>query len=92
MRTIVMSDQQLERHGLTLDEAASYVGVSPTTLRRVIERGELPAARVGGHQKGRLIILRDNLDEYLARQQQEFEQSRTGNAAESGKDDNSTDT
>lgn len=73
-----MEDHQpLERNGLTLDEAASYVGVSPTTLRRVIERGELPAARVGGPQKGRLIILRNELDDYLARQQQEFEQSRS---------------
>jgi excisionase family DNA binding protein len=85
-----MNDGQLERHGLTLDEAASYVGVSPTTLRRVIERGELPAARVGGQQKGRLIILRDDLDHFLEQQQKVFEESRTRSAGGNSDDQKSS--
>jgi excisionase family DNA binding protein len=89
---INMDDHQPQRHGLTLDEAASYVGVSPTTLRTIIERGELPAARVGGPQKGRLILLRDDLDQFLEQQQKVFEESRTQSASGKSEDQKSLET
>lgn len=41
-------------HRLTIDEAAEYVGVSPSTIRRAIARGEIPARRIGP----RLVRLR----------------------------------
>jgi excisionase family DNA binding protein len=69
-------DNQISRSGLTLEQAALYVGVSATTLRRIVERGELPAARVGGSQKGRLILLLKDLDEYLEKQKEAFKKSR----------------
>lgn len=70
-------EQDVERHGITLEEASRYLGVSTSTIRRIVERGEIPAARVGGPQKGRLILLRRDLDAYLTKQQQAFEESRT---------------
>ncbi len=46
------SPPQLERHGLptaVLDarEAAAYLAVSETTLRRMVRRGEVPHVRLG---------------------------------------------
>ena len=68
--------KQIQRRGLGLAEAARYLGVSATTVRRAAERGELAVARVGGNQKGRLIFLREHLDQYIADRQKVFEQNR----------------
>ena len=74
-------EREMERHGLTLEEAAQYLAVSQTTVRRISERGELPAARVGGQRRGRLIFLQKDLDEYIRRQQRAFDASRLRRAS-----------
>ena len=74
-------EREVERNGLTLGESARYLAVSQSTLRRIIARGEIPAARVGGKRRGRLILLRKDLDEFLRRQQRAFDASRLRRAS-----------
>ncbi|HEX6696084.1 MAG TPA: helix-turn-helix domain-containing protein [Solirubrobacteraceae bacterium] len=50
---------------MTVDEVALFCGVSAKTVRRAIERGDLDAARLGGH--GALRIRREAIDEWFAR-------------------------
>ena len=66
----------IPRCGLTLSEASEYLGVSQSTLRRAVGRGELAVARIGGNRRGRLVFRREYLDRFLAERQQAFEQSR----------------
>ncbi|HEU5366952.1 MAG TPA: Clp protease N-terminal domain-containing protein [Ktedonobacterales bacterium] len=49
---------------LTSDEVAAYLRVDVVTIRRLVNRGELPAYRVGGEYRFR----RQELEEYLQRQ------------------------
>lgn len=39
------------RRGLSRGEAAGYVGVSPTTFDKMIERGEMPSPKRVGNRK-----------------------------------------
>jgi len=50
---------------MTVDEVALFCGVSSKTVRRAIERGDLEAARLGGH--GALRIRPEAIDEWFAR-------------------------
>jgi excisionase family DNA binding protein len=50
---------------MTVDEVAVFCGVSSKTVRRAIERGDLDAARLGGH--GALRIRPAAIDEWFAR-------------------------
>jgi excisionase family DNA binding protein len=50
---------------MTVDEVAVFCGVSSKTVRRAIERGDLEAARLGGH--GALRIRPEAIDEWFAR-------------------------
>ena len=34
---------------LTVDDAAQVLGVSVQTVRRMVDRGEIPATQLGGH-------------------------------------------
>src|SRR5690348_4395804 len=49
---------------LTSDEVAAYLRVDVVTIRRLVNRGELPAYRMGGEYRFR----RQELEEYLQRQ------------------------
>lgn len=49
---------------MTSDEVAAYLRVDVVTIRRLVNRGELPAYRVGGEYRFR----RQELEEYLKRQ------------------------
>lgn len=42
--------------------AATHLGVSPSTVRRMIAAGDLPAVRIGG----RVVVRFEDLDGYLA--------------------------
>ena len=60
-----MTTAPLPAH-VTLDEAAAYLGISKTTLRGFLDRGELPAIRLGG--RPRLIrIARRDLERFADR-------------------------
>ena len=60
-----MTTAPLPAH-VTLDEAATYLGISKTTLRDFLDRGELPAIRLGG--RPRLIrIARRDLERFADR-------------------------
>jgi excisionase family DNA binding protein len=50
---------------VTVDEVARFCGVSTKTVRRAIERGDLDAARLGGH--GALRVRPEAIDEWFAR-------------------------
>jgi excisionase family DNA binding protein len=52
----------LERQALTIGEAAKRLGVHRETLRSAIERGEIPAARLGR----RWLVLPAPLDDLLS--------------------------
>jgi excisionase family DNA binding protein len=47
---------------LTRDSAAAYLAVSKRTLDRLVQAGELPAYRIGGHRRFRL----DDIDSFVA--------------------------
>lgn len=47
---------------LTRDLAAAYLAVSKRTLDRLVQAGELPAYRIGGHRRFRL----DDIDSFVA--------------------------
>ena len=49
---------------MTSDEVAAYLRVDVVTIRRLVNRGELPAYRVGGEYR----FMREELAEYLKRQ------------------------
>ena len=38
---------RVRREYLTAEEAAKYLGIHPSTVRRLARRGELPAFRIG---------------------------------------------
>jgi excisionase family DNA binding protein len=48
----------------SFDEAAQVLNVSPRTLRRKVDRGELPAIGIGS----RRLVLVSAVDDYLAAQ------------------------
>jgi excisionase family DNA binding protein len=50
---------------MTVDEVARFCGVSAKTVRRAIERGDLDAARLGGH--GALRVRPEAIDDWFAR-------------------------
>ena len=56
----VMTDRPM-----TVDEVALFCGVSAKTVRRAIDRGDLEAARLGGH--GALRVQPEAIDEWFAR-------------------------
>jgi excisionase family DNA binding protein len=47
---------------LTIEEASAHSRLSPDTLRRLIQRGKLPASRPSAR---RLVVSERDLDEYL---------------------------
>jgi excisionase family DNA binding protein len=51
---------------LSVGEVAAQLGVCRDTVYRLIQRGELPAARVGSH----LRVRRPGLEAYLVRHRQ----------------------
>lgn len=51
---------------MTLKEAAEYVGFSPDHFRRLaVEQRIIPFSRPSGHQKGKLLFRRADLDSFL---------------------------
>lgn len=56
-----MSKKDFRKY-LTLAQAAAYVGLSVTTLRRLIRRGVLSAYKPGG---GRILVKREELDAWV---------------------------
>lgn len=62
---------KLERTMLTLAEAATFLGVSPNTLRRMEARGALiPYRTVGGHRRYSLAMLQSYLEAHRGIQRQ----------------------
>jgi len=51
---------------MTLREAAKYVGFSPDHFRRLaVEQRSIPFSRPSGHQKGKLLFRKSDLDIFL---------------------------
>lgn len=64
-----MSQQQAtttHRGYASVKEAAEYLRVSERTVRRLVDTGKLEAGRVGGSERGRLVISYANLDRLAA--------------------------
>lgn len=47
---------------LTRDDTAAYLAVSKRTLDRLVQAGELPAYRIGGHRRFRM----EDIDSFIA--------------------------
>lgn len=47
-------EDSVGRPMLTRDSAAAYLAVSKRTLDRLVQAGELPAYRIGGHRRFRV--------------------------------------
>lgn len=47
---------------LTRDDTAAYLAVSTRTLDRLVQAGELPAYRIGGHRRFRI----EDVDTFIA--------------------------
>ena len=47
---------------LTVDEAATYLNVTPATVRRFRRDGLLPVIKLGGHTKSRIRFRRADID------------------------------
>jgi len=51
---------------MTLKEAAAYTGFSPDHFRRLaVEQKAVPFSRPSGHQKGKLLFRKSDLDSFL---------------------------
>lgn len=57
---------------LTLREAASYLRISPKTLEKLVEDGEIPAVEIDGRYR----FPKSNLDDWLASAQAENEEEK----------------
>lgn len=57
-----MSETSAVEEFLTVDEIATMLELNPQTVRSMIDRGELPAIRVGSR---RVRVLRSDLDAFL---------------------------
>lgn len=47
---------------LTRDDAAAYLAVSKRTLDRLVQAGDLPTYRIGGHRRFRI----EDIDSFIA--------------------------
>jgi excisionase family DNA binding protein len=47
---------------LTRDDTASYLAVSKRTLDRLVQAGQIPAYRIGGHRRFRI----EDIDSFVA--------------------------
>lgn len=54
-------DKKTTRRGLSLEEAGAYLGISKWSIRALINRGDLPAVRIGR----RILIDRYDLDNLI---------------------------
>jgi excisionase family DNA binding protein len=57
---------------LTLREAASYLRISPRTLEKLVEDGEIPAVEIDGRYR----FPKSNLDDWLANTSAEHEEEK----------------
>lgn len=58
-----------EKRGYSVKEAAHYTGIAEGTLRNWISDGLLPASHVG-EGRGKVILLKENLDRLLEARRQ----------------------
>ena len=56
-----MSMEELMGHAFRVRELAQYMGVSAVTVYRLVERGEIPARKIGGQWR----FLKDEIDRWL---------------------------
>jgi excisionase family DNA binding protein len=58
-------EHALQSRYLTIPQAANYTRVSPRTVRRWIANGQLPAAKAGSAVNSKVVVLVDDLEEFL---------------------------
>jgi excisionase family DNA binding protein len=56
------SVNHIPRAMLTRDATAAYLAVSKRTLDRLVQAGEIPAYRIGGHRRFRI----EDVDSFIA--------------------------
>jgi len=57
----------MEKRWITVVEAASYLSLHPVSIYRLIDRGQIPAARVGRNVRVDLKALESMMEEEMAR-------------------------
>jgi excisionase family DNA binding protein len=60
------ADGARSRALLTRDDTAAYLAVSKRTLDRLIQAGEIPAYRIGGHRRFRI----EDIDSFIMRRKE----------------------
>jgi excisionase family DNA binding protein len=55
-------EDRRSRPMLTRDDTAAYLAVSKRTLDRLVQAGEIPAYRIGGHRRFRI----EDIDSFVA--------------------------
>jgi excisionase family DNA binding protein len=58
---------------LSVSEAATSLKVSPSTIRRLVASGEIPALRVGRGERAPIRIVRGDLADFLVASSSERE-------------------
>ncbi len=51
----------IEKKLISVSEAVQMLGISDTTIRKLIKSGEIPSKQIGN----RMMILKDKLEEWL---------------------------
>lgn len=72
-RQIPSRDELLKKHRpatVTVNDAADYIGVSVSTLRRYYLNGIIPCIRPGG-RRGRVLFRIKSLDEWMDKMEEE---------------------
>jgi excisionase family DNA binding protein len=60
-----MSSATLEPLAYRIEDAARLVGISIGSLRRLVQRGEIPVVRWNASKNARILIKRDDLERFL---------------------------
>lgn len=64
--------QPTSKRLVRLKEGASYLSVSPWTLRRIVQAGEIPIVKIGGEGSPWLLD-RQDLDSFIDRHKEKIE-------------------
>jgi excisionase family DNA binding protein len=55
----------LEPLAYGVEDAARVMGISSGSVRRLVQKGDIPAVRWNSSKNGRIIIKRDDLERFL---------------------------
>jgi len=60
-----MSSATLEPLAFGVEDAGRLLGISTGSVRRLVQKGEIPAVRWNTNKNARILIKRDDLEKFL---------------------------